>query len=243
MASRRRGRPRTAPAQEDPDNLMDTIREMAHAKREQATAAHQMMDQLGRQPEVGHGGNPNGPGVDLESLKFTEFRKANWPSFRGIFDPDKADEWIKAIEKVFSILDCIDRQKVAFATYMLEVDVEFWWNGVKQLLEEFQMEITWNVFRDAFYQKYFPAFVRNAKELEFIQLRQGNSSIFEYIAKFEELCKFSTIYQWNPDGEWKCIKFESGLREDMLATIGLMEIRDFPTLVNNADWWKIAIGS
>ena len=52
-----------------------------------------MMDQLGRQLEVGHGGNPNGPGVDLEYLKFAEFRKANPPSLKGVFDPNKADEW------------------------------------------------------------------------------------------------------------------------------------------------------
>ena len=51
---------------------------------------------------------------------------------------------------------------------MLEADVEFLWNGVRQLLEESQTEITWDVFIDAFYQKYFPASVRNAKELEFM---------------------------------------------------------------------------
>ena len=70
------------------------------------------------------------------------------------------------------------------------------------------MEITWD---DAFYQKYFPASIHNPKELEFMHLRQGNSSISEYIAKFEELCKFSTIYQRNPDEVWKCVKFEDGL--------------------------------
>ena len=73
------------------------------------------------------------------------------------------------------------------------------------------MEITYDIFRDAFYQKYFPASVRNAKELEFMHLHQGNSSISEYIAKFEELCKISSIYQRNPDEVWKCVKFEGGL--------------------------------
>ena len=65
-----------------------------------------------------------------------------------------------------------------------------------------------------------------------MHLRQGNSSISECIAKLEELCKFSTIYQRNPNKVWKCVKFEGGLREDILTTIGPMEIRDFPTLVN-----------
>ena len=54
----------------------------------------------------------------------------------------------------------------------------------------------------------------------------------EYIAKFEELCKFSTIYQRNPDEVWKCVKFKDGLKEHILGIVGLMEIRDFATLVN-----------
>ena len=80
--------------------------------------------------------------MELEYLKFTEFRKVNLPSFRGVFDPDKANEWIKAMEKVFSVLDYTDHQKAAFAAYMLEADTEFWWNGVRWLLEESQTEIT-----------------------------------------------------------------------------------------------------
>ena len=54
----------------------------------------------------------------------------------------------------------------------------------------------------------------------------------EYIAKFEELCKFFSIYQWNPNEVWKCVKFEDRLREDILAALKPMEIRDFATLVN-----------
>ena len=178
---------------------MDMLREMAYAMREQVATAHQMMDQLGRQPEGDHGGNPNGPEVDLEYLKFAEFRKVNPPSFRGAFDPDKVEEWIKIMENVFSVLACADYRNVAFATYILEVDAEFWWNGMKWLLEDSQTEITWDVFKEAFYQKHFPASIRNAKELEFLQLWQEGKSMLEYIAKFEELCKFFIIYQQNPN--------------------------------------------
>ena len=74
--------------------------------------------------------------MDLEYLKFAKFWKANPPSFSGAFSPDEAEEWIKAMEKIFSVLVYTDHQKVAFATYMLEVDVEFWWDGVKGLLQE-----------------------------------------------------------------------------------------------------------
>ena len=104
---------------------MGMLREMAYAMREQATAAHQMMDQLGSKPDVSQGGNLNGLEVDLEYLKFAEFWKANPPSFRGAFDPNNADERIKAIEKVFSVFAYTDNQKVAFAAYMMEADAEF----------------------------------------------------------------------------------------------------------------------
>ena len=54
-----------APIREDPADFMGTMREMAYTMREEATAAHQMIDQLGRRLEAGHGGNPNGPEMDL----------------------------------------------------------------------------------------------------------------------------------------------------------------------------------
>ena len=60
------------------------------------------------------------------------------------------------MEKVFLVLACTDYQKIAFVTYMLEADAKFWWNDVKRLLEGSQTNITWEVFKEAFYQKYFP---------------------------------------------------------------------------------------
>ena len=36
----------------------------------------------------------------------------------------------------------------------------------------------------------------------------------------------------NPDEVWKYVKFEGGLKEATLVVVGLMEIKDFATLVN-----------
>ena len=115
---------------------------------------------------------------------------------------------------------------------MLEVDAEFWWVGTKRLLEGAQTYITWEIFKMHFYEKYFPVSMSNAKELEFMILYQGTMNIIEYTTKFEEVSKFSTIYQRNPDEQWKCIKFEGGLGDDILASVGPMEICDYAMLVN-----------
>ena len=41
------------------------------------------------------------------------------------------------MEKIFLVLVCTKYQKIVFATYMLEANVEFRWTGVKRLLEGF----------------------------------------------------------------------------------------------------------
>ncbi|XLT25458.1 hypothetical protein HN873_056750, partial [Arachis hypogaea] len=92
--------------------------------------------------------------------------------------------------------------------------------------------IPWEVFRTEFYKKYFPNSARNAKELELMQLKQGQMTVAEYTSKFEELCRFSRICQGAPEdfAEWKCIKYEGGLRSDILSFVAPMEIRVFSEL-------------
>ena len=85
--------------------------------------------------------------------------------------------------------------------------------------------ITWEIFNSVYYEEYFPASIRNTKELEFVRLQERNMSISKYATKLEALYKFSTIHQCNLDEVWKCIKSKGGLREDILASVELMEIQ------------------
>ncbi|MED6201812.1 hypothetical protein PIB30_098865, partial [Stylosanthes scabra] len=59
-------------------------------------------------------------------------------------------------------------------------------------------------------------------------------TVDEYARKFENLCRFSRVCQGAPEQfvEWKCARFEDGLREEILNTVGPMEIRNFAELVN-----------
>ena len=103
--------------------------------REQSTAAHHMMEQMERRSKENLDGHNGGVEIDLEYLKFAEFWKVNMPSFRGTYNLDQADGWIKAIKKVFTMLPYTEQRKVAFATYILEVDAKFWRTSTKRLLE------------------------------------------------------------------------------------------------------------
>jgi len=46
------------------------------------------------------------------------------------------------------------------------------------------------VFRREFLDRYFPEDVRGKKEIEFLELKQGDMSVTENAAKFVELAKF-----------------------------------------------------
>ena len=57
-------------------------------------------------------------------------------------------------------------------------------------------------------------------------------TIGQYVAKFDELSKFSSYLKNNPDGRWKATKFEWGLRSEIREKVSTLEIKDFATLVN-----------
>lgn len=62
-----------------------------------------------------------------------------------------------------------------------------------------------------FLVKYFPEDMHNKKEIEFLELKQGNMMIVEYVAKFEELVKLCPYYNGATIEGSKWIKFENRL--------------------------------
>ena len=84
-------------------------------------------------------------------------------------------------------MQCSDVQMVRFDTHMLAEEVDDWWVSTQPILQNEGAVITWAVFRREFLRRYFPEDVRGNKEIEFLELKQGDMSITEYAAKFVEL--------------------------------------------------------
>ncbi|QHO25224.1 uncharacterized protein DS421_12g379180 [Arachis hypogaea] len=228
---RGRGRGRTStvtpvPIGTDPVDFMAALENMAAAM--QATA-----EALGNQINQGNHGNNN----DEDGLMtLATFLKVHPPTFRGTSNPTDTDNWIQAMERALQAQQVPEEQWVEFGTYQLQGEAQYWWQGTRCILQPDGATIPWEVFRTEFYKKYFPNSARNAKELELMQLKQGHMTVAEYTSKFEELCRFSRIYQGAPEDftEWKCIKYEGGLRSDILSFVAPMEIRVFSELVNKS---------
>ena len=54
--------------------------------------------------------------------------------------------------------------------------------------------MTWAEFHDIFMGKYFPDTARHAKAQEFLELKQGNMTVLDYVARFTELARFANDY-------------------------------------------------
>ena len=54
--------------------------------------------------------------------------------------------------------------------------------------------MTWGEFRELFMGKFFHASARHAKARQFLELKQGNMTVLEYLAKCTELERFGDDY-------------------------------------------------
>ncbi|XP_057756032.1 uncharacterized protein LOC130975231 [Arachis stenosperma] len=195
---------------------MAAMANLANTMEANAAATLQAVQRLG-QPTGNGNGNGNGEGNtnDAEgngdntggvSMTLATFLKVHPPLSEDPTDPIEADHWFQAIERALQ------------AQHLQNAD------------------IPWEVFQTAFYKKYFPESAREAKEMELMQLKQGSMSVAEYTNKFEELCRFSRVCQGDPETfeSWRCIKYQRGLKDNIMTAVAPMEIRVFSDLVNKA---------
>ncbi|XP_028059473.1 uncharacterized protein LOC114263173 [Camellia sinensis] len=93
--------------------------------------------------------------------------------------------------------------------------------------------MTWDQFKEIFYEKYFPQCFRNKKKVpEFEQLKQGNMSVAEYEAKFTELARFAPRML---DADYKkAQKFEGGLNLDVFDQLGVLKLPKYMDILDRA---------
>ncbi|KAF1870575.1 hypothetical protein Lal_00025791 [Lupinus albus] len=228
MAGRGRGR---GASQNVPNDL---LAQMVAALQQ----VNENLHNLNQNPTSSPSSNPLVPPGPTEYRGLDEFCRRQPSQFQGGFAPDVAIEWVQGLERIFRAMSCSDAQRVAFATYMLVKEAENWWEMTRRQMEIEGQIITWEAFKSKFLQKYFPAVLKRENEREFLQLEQGNMTVGEYSAKFEDLIWYCPYAELELDGRSKCVKFEMGLRPELRVTFGHEEISDFPTLVNKCRMYE-----
>ena len=148
-------------------------------------------------------------------MLFCDFYEADPPSFNGKPNSTEAENWFLQMEKLLEALDCINSQKVQFATFKLIGEAKRWWRSTKAILEGMETKrnpIIWEKFKGVFYDNYFPEVVRERKEREEVaDLVQGSMTVEQYVAKFIELSLFGPHLILTEAK--KASKFQKGLDE------------------------------
>ncbi|XP_008778906.2 uncharacterized protein LOC103698646 [Phoenix dactylifera] len=144
----------------------------------------------------------------------------------------EAESWLKQIEKVFQALRCPDEEKVLFATFMLQGEAADWWEMEKGKLGPSDAPFIWEEFKKVFHEKYFSQGIRFQKYREFDRLEQGDMTVAQYAAKFEEMSRYApTLISEDSD---RARKFENGLRGRIQQQVAAFELSSYKDVVNKA---------
>ncbi|XP_075494735.1 uncharacterized protein LOC142532301 [Primulina tabacum] len=153
------------------------------------------------------------------------------PEFDGSrTDPMVALECVKAVEVINDYLRFEDKDRVSYAIFILTKTTRIWWDATKVSVNVSALK--WQEFKDLFYDKYFPRDVRSQKVKEFLELKQGNMSMQEYILKFEEGCQFSPYLASN--GIEKGEHFLRGVRAEIKKGVRMSKAASYKEIVEKS---------
>ncbi|TYJ96623.1 Retrovirus-related Pol polyprotein from transposon opus [Cucumis melo var. makuwa] len=94
-------------------------------------------------------------------------------------------------------------------------------------------DMSWDKFKKAFFDKFYPRSFCDAKRNEFLRLAQGSMTVAEYEKKYTELSKYVT--RVIEDEVERCKRFREGLREEIRTPMTVCaDWNDFSKLVEAA---------
>ena len=159
------------------------------------------------------------------------FRAHHPPTFKGGGDPMVADHWFMQVENVLEAMEITsDTTRIRLAAFQLEGEARVWWRWVRTSRD---LEVmTWAEFQELFMGKYFPETARHAKAQEFLELKQGATTVMDYVARFTELARFADDYVATDLA--KVRRFENGLKLSIRARIVGLRLQDMDSMVGTA---------
>ena len=157
-----------------------------------------------------------------------------------------SNHWYRQVERILEAMEItFDAMRIRLATFRLEGESQIWWDWVRVSRDPETM--TWGEFRELFMGKFFPASARHAKARVFLELKQGDMTVIEYVAKFTELARFGDDYVATDMA--KVREFEDGLNLPIRGKIVGFLLQDMDSMVKTAmaiereidDAWSIRV--
>ncbi|XP_073057361.1 uncharacterized protein [Primulina eburnea] len=154
---------------------------------------------------------------------YDQFRRLGLKEFSGPTDPCAAEAWIRALQVQFHYFNMGDADRVRCATYRFRDDASLRWEGAEHGIN--LATPTLALFKEMFYEKYFTADVRGRLKREFMTLRQGETSIAEFVRKFDRGCHFVPLIA--RDAADKLRHFLDGLLPTISRDVMMMHPLDY----------------
>jgi hypothetical protein len=102
----------------------------------------------------------------------------------------EAKDWLKGLEKKLMIAQCMDHERVLFATHQLYGTMTNWWETYCNTHANIDT-ITWNEFKAHFCAHYVSSGTIKLKKKEFVELTQGSMTVNEYLNSFIQLSRYA----------------------------------------------------
>ncbi|XP_073121095.1 uncharacterized protein [Henckelia pumila] len=167
--------------------------------------------------------------MEILLKRFQSFKP---PTLKGTETSVDCEGWLEDIEMMFDSLDYADDRRIRLIGYQLQDVAKSWWITTKKALENRGTTINWKVFKTEFYQRFFPLSYRKDKNAEFANLKQGNLTIVEYVAKFSTLLKFAPHIAENEEA--KADQFINGLNPDVFTLVNVGRPNNFADALDKA---------
>ena len=139
-----------------------------------------------------------------------------------------ADHWFMQIGNVLEAMEITSNTtRIRLVAFQLEGEARVWWRWARTSRD---LEVmTWAEFQDLFIGKYFPETARHAKAQEFLELKQGATTVMDYVARFTELARFVDGYVATDLA--KVRRFVNGLKFSIRARIVGLRLQDMESMV------------
>src|SRR5688572_21980714 len=144
-----------------------------------------------------------------QAPRIRDFTRMNPPEFYGSKPNEDPQDFIEEIYKIVDIMGVATSVKAELAAYQLKGIAQIWFNQWKASRALDDGPITWEDFKVAFLDHYFPMELREAKMREFLNLKQGGMSVRDYVLRFSKLSKYAPTMMEDP--RVKMGQFVSGL--------------------------------
>ena len=213
-----------------PPTLVDAIAALVNSATE-TNRLMRAMAQGGVSQNQGNGNNQRGRRGNQEETTYVDFTDTRPPTFTPTDEPLHADDWLRTMEQKFSLLHCTETQKPQFAAQQLRGPAGAWWENLLAV-QPAGREMNWTEFKAAFRAHFIPDGIMSRKLDEFLNLTQGDRSVEQYVAKFNQLSLYAPAHV-NSDAQKKTY-FLRGLNSKLQTMLTDTDDASFHKEVNLA---------